>query len=150
MLDLNERPSLRRSASTLSSTVAQSWQLPATISIARLGIVVFTRPFDGPAVFLWRIEKQLAFSTGPFPNRHRYNENGHRVLVGLSVKETFEFETLDDLAPLDETGNHIPWRDGVPITSREKRWLELYLKHEDAWETLVAKRYARQPTPPGL
>ena len=44
MLDLNERPSLRCSASMLTSVVAQSWQLPATISIARLGIVGFNSP----------------------------------------------------------------------------------------------------------
>jgi hypothetical protein len=31
----------------------------------------------------------------------------HRVLLGLSIEETFEFETLDDQAPLDETGTVI-------------------------------------------
>jgi hypothetical protein len=35
-------------------------------------------------------------------------------------KKRFEFETLDDQAPLDETGMVIAWPDGVPITDREK------------------------------
>jgi hypothetical protein len=55
---------------------------------------------------------------------------------GLTIEETFEFETLDDLAPSDNTA----WRDGVPITNREKRWLELYQKHDDAWKDLLKKR----------
>jgi hypothetical protein len=48
-------------------------------------------------------------------------------------------ETLDDLAPSDNSA----WRDDVPITIREKRWLELYQKHEDAWRKMQAERVAR-------
>jgi hypothetical protein len=61
----------------------------------------------------------------------------------LSIEETFEFETLDDQAPLDETGTVIAWRDGVPITIREKRWLELYQKHDEAWRKMLTERVAR-------
>jgi hypothetical protein len=38
----------------------------------------------------------------------------------LSIEETFEFETLDDISPFDESGYHIPWQDGAAITPREK------------------------------
>jgi hypothetical protein len=82
----------------------------------------------------------VAFPINKLPKRYRIDENGHRVLVGLSIEETFEFETLDDLAPSDETGVITAWRDGVPITSREKRWLELYQKHDAAWKELLKKR----------
>ena len=81
----------------------------------------------------------MGFPFDQLPKRYRIDEDGHRVLLGLSIEETFEFETLDDLAPLDETGMHIAWRDGVPITSREKRWLELYQKHDEAWKTAKRK-----------
>jgi hypothetical protein len=74
----------------------------------------------------------LGFPFDQLPKRYGVDENGRRVLLGLSVEETFEFEALDDLAPLDETGMVMAWRDGVPITDREKRWLELYQKHDAA------------------
>jgi hypothetical protein len=63
--------------------------------------------------------------------------------VGVSIEGTFEFETLDDQAPPDETGAHTAWHDGVPITNREKRWLELYQKHDEAWRELLPKRVSR-------
>ena len=79
------------------------------------------------------IERQVAS-----PQRYCVDKDGHRILVGLSVQETFEFETLDDIAPLDETGARIAWSEGVPTTSREMRWLELYQKHDAAWKALAA------------
>ena len=85
----------------------------------------------------------MGFPFDQLPKRYRIDEDGHRVLLGLSIEETFEFETLDDLAPLDETGMHIAWRDGVPITSREKRWLELYQKHDEAWKNEMGKSVRR-------
>ena len=58
-------------------------------------------------------------------------ENG-RCLAGLSFEETIEFETLEALPPLDDSGN-VGWTfEGEPTTPREKRWLELYRKHERA------------------
>ncbi|HXO71359.1 MAG TPA: hypothetical protein VN838_20545 [Bradyrhizobium sp.] len=69
--------------------------------------------------------------------RHTINEKGRRVLVGLSAEETREFETLDSLSPSDSSGNRIAWTfGGDPTTSREKRWLELYTRHDEAWKTL--------------
>jgi hypothetical protein len=95
-------------------------------------------------LFSSSIEKSVGFPTDSLPRRYSTDNNGRRVLVGLSVEETFEFETLDDLAPLDDSGNHIPWPDGVPITCRERRWLELYQKHDAAWRVMLAKHYARR------
>jgi hypothetical protein len=66
--------------------------------------------------------------------RHAIDANGRRVLVGLSAAETREFETLDSLSPSD--GDRVAWTfDGVPTTGREKRWLQLYTKHDEAWKT---------------
>ena len=67
--------------------------------------------------------------------RHTVDSNGRRVLIGLTSAETREFETLDSLSPAD--GDRVAWTfDGVPTTSREKRWLQLYTKHDEAWKIL--------------
>ena len=49
-------------------------------------------------------------------------ENDRRVLVGLSYEETVEFEIL-----CAETPMH-----GTPPADDERRWLELFGKHEAA------------------
>ena len=95
-------------------------------------------PAVGPA-FRGGLSIVLGFPFDQLPKRYGVDENGRRVMLGLSVEETFEFETLDDLAPSDNSA----WRDDVPITIREKRWLELYQKHEDAWRKMQAERVAR-------
>jgi hypothetical protein len=96
-----------------------------------------------PPILLRRLTNQMSFPIEKLPKRFGVDEGGNRVLIGLSIEETFEFETLDDLAPLDDEGGHLGWRDGVPITSREKRWLELYRKHNEAWKTRAAKTLSR-------
>jgi hypothetical protein len=53
------------------------------------------------------IENDVAVPIDKLPKRYRIDENGRRVLVGLSIEQTFEFETLHDLAPSDNTA----WRD---------------------------------------
>lgn len=95
---------------------------------------------DGPAFLSLSIEHQLAFPSDELPKRYRVDKDGRRVLIGLSIEETFEFETIEELAPMDETGARIAWSDGVPLTSREKRWLKLYQKHDHAWRDRLAKR----------
>jgi hypothetical protein len=80
-----------------------------------------------------------AQSVSPELSAERYNidENGRRVLVGLTSAETQEFETLDSFPPSDISGNRIAWTfGGEPTTNREKRWLQLYTKHDEAWKTL--------------
>jgi hypothetical protein len=65
--------------------------------------------------------------TDHLPRRYFVDESGRRVLIGLSIEETFEFETLDNLPALDESGKHVAWdQNGTPTTTRERRWLELY------------------------
>ena len=68
----------------------------------------------------------------------RYHiDSGRRVLVGLTSAETLEFETLDALTPSDGSGDRVAWTfGGEPTTGREKRWLQLYLKHDEAWKAL--------------
>jgi hypothetical protein len=69
--------------------------------------------------------------------RYTIDEKGRRVLIGLTAAETREFETLDALSPSD--GDHVAWTfGGVPTTGREKRWLQLYTRHDEAWKTLQA------------
>jgi len=77
------------------------------------------------------------------PRRYFVDEIGRRVLIGLTIEETSEFETLDSLPALDENGNHVAWDEkGTPTTTREKRWLELYSKHDQAWREWLAESYA--------
>lgn len=81
------------------------------------------------------------------PRRYFVDGKGRRVLIGLSLEETFEFETLDNLPALDDSGNHVAWdENGIPTTTREKRWLELYGKHDQAWrQWMVETSPDRQP-----
>jgi hypothetical protein len=53
-----------------------------------------------------------------------------RTLTGLTLDESAEFERLDRLSPVDHLGNCLWDFEGDPKTPDEKRWLELYRKHE--------------------
>jgi hypothetical protein len=76
------------------------------------------------------------------PRRYFVDKNGRRVLVGLTIEETFEFETLDSLPALDHSGDHVAWDEsGIPTTARERRWLELYGKHDKAWREWMVETY---------
>jgi hypothetical protein len=69
------------------------------------------------------------------------DENGHRVLVGLTPSETVEYERLDSLWRDNSTGPpFIPAEEGQPL--RGKRWLELFEKHELARSALIEARKA--------
>jgi len=59
--------------------------------------------------------------------------NRHRPLNGLTIEETIEFEAIDALPPIDDKGKPAWTFEGEPITRREKRWLELYMKQEPSW-----------------
>jgi hypothetical protein len=60
--------------------------------------------------------------------RERFPRRCPTDIAGLTMEETIEFEALDALPPFDDSGN-IAWAfEGGPMTSREKRWLELYVK----------------------
>jgi hypothetical protein len=65
------------------------------------------------------------------PRRYVVDDDGHRVLVGLSLEETAEFERLE--ASIPAGGNGCP-----PLSSGQWRWLELYDKHDVAWLRWIA------------
>jgi hypothetical protein len=69
-----------------------------------------------------------------------------RTLIGLTADETAEFERLDRLSPVDPLGNCLWDFEGDPKTPDEKRWLELYRKHEAGSSTWPAAEggWARQ------
>ena len=65
---------------------------------------------------------------GHSPRRYVVDVCGRRVLVGLTLEETSEFEGLDSALPgRDEDGQ------GLVPSAGEGRWLELYVKHDKAW-----------------
>jgi hypothetical protein len=86
--------------------------------------------FGGPGAS-YRAQHSPEFLT----ERYTVNENGRRVLAGLTPAETREFEALDSLSPSD--GDRMAWTfGGQPTTGREKRWLHLYTRHNEAWKIL--------------
>ncbi|MDH2380206.1 hypothetical protein [Bradyrhizobium sp. CER78] len=87
---------------------------------------------------------------GHSPRRYVVDVSGRRVLVGLTLEETSEFEGLDTSLPvLDGEGRGGEAQDreaqdreaqdreasgAEPMPSAvEGRWLELYHKHDKAW-----------------
>ena len=74
---------------------------------------------------------------GSSPRRYYVDQKGRRVLVGLTMEETSEFEQLDRLDVLDGTVGE------TATVSRDKRWLELYMKHDDAWKLWMAESKAQ-------
>ncbi|TPQ30217.1 hypothetical protein C2U70_27125 [Bradyrhizobium guangdongense] len=80
------------------------------------------------------------------PRRYFVDAIGRRVLIGLTLEETFEFERLDSQPPAsvgDKKTTRMNDRDW-PVGG-EQRWLELYAKHEGAWKVWMAQRRAEQP-----
>jgi hypothetical protein len=96
--------------------------------------------FDAPNKRRSRTANHPQAATPVFsPERYHIDANRRHVLVGLTPAETREFETLDSLNPSDASGHRVGWTfGGEPTTGREKRWLELYTKHEEAWKSLRA------------
>ena|SRR5882757_5330786 len=69
-----------------------------------------------------------------WPRRYFVDDNGNRVLIGLTIEETVEFEALDNGPALDKPGDRAACDEsGVPTSARERRWLELYSKHDSGW-----------------
>ena len=74
------------------------------------------------------------------PRRYFVDAQGHRVLIGLSLEETTEFEALD-LAPKDAVQIVAETGVGTRVAAVDDvRWLELYSKHEGAWRAWIAQR----------
>jgi hypothetical protein len=57
--------------------------------------------------------------------------DGKRVLVGLTFEETVEFDCLE--RHINETGPFPHISRDEWHSSEEKRWLELWDKHQAAW-----------------
>ena len=56
--------------------------------------------------------------------------DGNRILIGLTLDETREFEGLDELISTLNSVSPVPTND-VRLVN-ERRWLVLYEKHETA------------------
>ena len=79
------------------------------------------------------------------PRRYFVDGDGQRVLVGLTTEETSEFETLDSLPAFKTRSGQVLWEQSGSAASRqEKRWLELYTKHEQAWHKWKAESRANE------
>ena len=81
------------------------------------------------------------------PRRYILDGAGQRVLIGLTNSETIEFERLDNprvsvkgASSLQEEGDEE--RRAGQIES-DRRWSELYAKHERAWSAWMAESRAR-------
>jgi hypothetical protein len=64
------------------------------------------------------------------PRRYVVDGAGARVLIGLTVDETREFETLD------RTAERL--REGESGKLDQARWQQLYFKHDEAWQAWKA------------
>jgi len=72
--------------------------------------------------------------TNAAPRRYFVDAVGKRVLIGLTVEETREFEGLDRIQAEPSAGllGEVAL---VPTGGGEQRWLALYEKHERAWRS---------------
>ncbi len=70
------------------------------------------------------------------PRRYIVDSAGQRVLVGLTISETVEFETLD-------RADLLSYEPLIRQDNQAERWLELYVKHEQAWSTCMAETRVR-------
>lgn len=79
------------------------------------------------------------------PRRYFVDGVGRRVLIGLSLDETFEFERLDSRSASVEAGEFAGQGQVVlPTEANDQRWQELYAKHEGAWKVWIAQSRAEQ------
>jgi hypothetical protein len=74
------------------------------------------------------------------PRRYFVDSGGRRVLIGLTFEETFEFERLDSQPVAGHVDGEIARDASVlwPVVG-ERRWQELYAKHEGAWKAWMAQ-----------
>lgn len=80
------------------------------------------------------------------PRRYIVDGAGQRVLVGLTISETIEFEALDNPSTRPGADLLVEARRASQ-DSHGKRWLELYVKHEQAWNDWMAETRARLEKP---
>lgn len=80
------------------------------------------------------------------PRRYIVDGAGQRVLVGLTISETVEFEALDNPGSRSGADLIVAGRR-VRQDGHGERWLELYVKHERAWHDWMAETRARLEKP---
>ena len=68
-----------------------------------------------------------------FPRRYCIDHEGRRVLIGLTVEQTREFERLELPDPSSDMQSGISMNSDAARLSHG-RWLELYQQHQEAWE----------------
>jgi hypothetical protein len=142
--DRSAIPSVRREAAFGQSFVCRVGQ--RTDGIEPLGIcfcpedghckgpsiyfcfVILSKPIIAEGAMVWSLLSDYGNNIVAFSSRGHFPRRCQADSAGLTMEETIEFEALDALPPFDDSGN-IAWSfEGGPMTSREKRWLELYLK----------------------
>ena len=64
--------------------------------------------------------------------------DGNRILIGLTLEETREFECLDELM---SNASFVPTDDSRSLN--ERRWLVLYDKHEAAVRIYLSTQNAK-------
>lgn len=80
-------------------------------------------------------------NSASLPRRYFVDGEGQRVLIGLSLQETSEFERLDSRSVQDEIDVNGRHRDET------RRWSDLYTKHDSAWRDWIEQNrvdHARQ------
>lgn len=74
------------------------------------------------------------------PRRYFVDAVGQRVLIGLTIEETREFEGLDRAQAEQQHGVSAIGEAAATATGTgEQRWLALYEKHERAWRSWVVR-----------
>jgi hypothetical protein len=70
-------------------------------------------------------KRNLVMPQSLFPRRYFIDDQGCRVLIGLTVEQTREFELLD----LSDSSS-----EGDRASSSHGRWHELYQLHQQSWQ----------------
>lgn len=84
------------------------------------------------------------------PRRYFLDAHGYRVLIGLSADETAEFEALD-LSSMRADADWMKNCQSENLAEQGKvRWLELYSKHESAWQAWKVQSRAEQAADSGF
>ena len=73
------------------------------------------------------------------PRRYFVDAVGRRVLIGLTIEETQEFERLD-LAQSEQSTSVAGKAAVASLGLDDQRWLALYEKHDSAWRSWMGSR----------
>jgi hypothetical protein len=84
---------------------------------------------------LWLIDAgfNMIAPSNAAPRRYFVDAVGRRVLIGLTIEETHEFEGLDRAQIERDTS--VVEEVATALGLDEQRWLALYEKHDSAWRS---------------